>query len=160
MGKKKKSGKGNSWNGGGNSNSGGNSRNIGNSDGGGGKQRPYNVKLYNNNNYYWSHVQDLPSDHNSTNCSHQFPNHCTMATAMNTMAGNPKNQERTLWPSASSWPDIIPKRMHNQNGNGNQGGQQGNMMQELQKMQMQMGMNMMQQKQAAAQAQVPTQTPW
>ena len=76
------------------------------------------------------------------------------------MDGNPKNQECTLWPSASVWPEIIPKRLRNQNGNGNQGGQQGNMMQEIQKMQIQMGMNMMQQQQAAAQAQVPTQSPW
>ena len=71
-GKKKKSGRNNSLNSGGNSNSGGNdwnggdNSNIGehswnssNSRGGGGKQRPYNVKLYNNNNYCWSHGHDL-----------------------------------------------------------------------------------------------------
>ena len=49
--------------------------------------------------------------------------------------------------------------MRNQNDNVNQGGQQVNMMQELQKMQMQMGMSMMQQQQAATQSQVPTQIP-
>ena len=81
----------NRWNGGGNSNSRGKIWNRGNSGGGGGKQRPYNVKLYNNNNNCWSHGHDLPSDHNSTNCNHQFPNHCTMETATNTMAGNPNN---------------------------------------------------------------------
>ena len=151
--------RGNRWNGGGNINIGGNSWKSGNSGGGGGKHRPYNVKLYNNNNYCWSHGNDLPSDHNSTNCNHQCPNHCTMATATNNMAGNPKNQESTIWPSASGWPEITPRQLRNQNGNGNQGGQQGNMMKELQKMQMQMGMNMMKQQQAAAQAQVPTQTP-
>ena len=63
-GRKKKSDKGNNWNGGGNSNSGGNSWNGGNSDGGG-KQRPNNVKLFNNNNYCWSHGHNLPSNHNS-----------------------------------------------------------------------------------------------
>ena len=76
------------------------------------------------------------------------------------MAGNPKNQECTLWPSASGWPEIILKRMRNQNGNVNQGGQQENMIQELPKMQMQMGISMMQQQQAAVQAQVPNQIPW
>ena len=82
-----------------------------------------------------------------------------METETNTMSGNPKHQERTLWPSAVGWPEIIPRRLRNQNGNGNQVGHQGNMMQELQKIQMQIVMNMMQQQQAAAKAQVPTQTP-
>ena len=49
--------------------------------------------------------------------------------------------------------------MRNQNGNVNQGGQQGNMIQELQKMQIQMGMNMMQRQKAAAQAHIPNQRP-
>ena len=107
--RKKKYGKGDSWNGGGKTNSGGNSWNGGNSGGGGGgKQRPNNVKLFNNNNYCWSHEHDLPSDHNSATCNNQCPNHCTMETATDTMAGKPKHQERTLWPSASGWPELIP----------------------------------------------------
>ena len=108
-GRKKKSGRGNICNGGGNSNSGGNSWNSGNSGGGGGKHRPNNVKLFNNNNYCWSHRNDLPSDHNSATCNNQCPNHCTMATATNTMTGNTKNQERAIWPSTSGWTEIIPK---------------------------------------------------
>ena len=49
--RKKKSGKGNSWNCGGNSNSGGNIWNGDNSGGGGGNQFPINFKLFNNNDY-------------------------------------------------------------------------------------------------------------
>ena len=131
-GRKNKSVKGNSWNGGGNSNSVGNSWNGSNS-GGSGKQRPSNVKLFNNNNYFLSHGHDLPSDHSSATCNNQCPDHCTIKIATNTMAGNSKHQERTLWPGASGWPEIIPKQMCNQNGNGIQGGQQGNMMQEFQR---------------------------
>ena len=72
-GRKKKSVKGNSWNGGNNSNSGENSWNSGNSGNSGGKQRPNNVKLFNNNNYCWIHEHDLPSDHNSATCNKQCP---------------------------------------------------------------------------------------
>ena len=77
--------------------------------------RPAHVKLYNNDNYCWTHGHDLPRDHNSKTCNNRHANHNPNATKNNTMGGNPINAERTVWPQAAGYPEIVPKRFRQGN---------------------------------------------
>ena len=92
-----------------------NNANTNNNAAGNTNPRPAHVKLFNNDNYCWTHGHDQPSDHCSMTCMNRHPNHNQNATKQNTMGGNPANAERTVWPQKAGFPEIVPKRLRQQN---------------------------------------------
>ena len=102
--KKKKQSNNNGWTGYGNGNS-GNGNNNGNT-----ADRPPHVKLFNNDNYCWTHGHDLSGDHTSMTCFNRHCNHQAAAAKDNTMGGNPSGAEKTVWPRVAEFPEYVPKR--------------------------------------------------
>ena len=83
--KKKKNNRNNgTWTGYGNSNNANNNNNAACNT----NPRPAHVKLYNNDNYCWTHGHDQPGNHYSMTCMNRHANHNQNATKQNTMGGN------------------------------------------------------------------------
>ena len=108
-----------------------------NNNAGSTSDRPPHVKLFNNDNYCWTHGHDLSGDHNSMTCFNRHCNHQAAATKDNTMGGNPNGAEKTVWPRVAGFPEYVPKR--------NRGNQQQKWQQPAQQQQQQWGGNAMQQ---------------
>ena len=110
--------------------------------------RPPHVKLFNNDNYCWTHGHDLSGDHNGMTCLNRHCNHQAAATKDNTMGGNPSGAEKTVWPRVAGFPEYVLKR--------NRTNQQQQWQQPAQQQQQQWGGNAMQQQQQSC---MPTGQP-
>ena len=75
-----------------------NSRN-GKRNGGSDGDRPWNVRQFEGATYCWSHGHDTGPHNTSAMCTNRAQGHQAAATSTNTMGGNPKNAERTMYPS-------------------------------------------------------------
>ena len=113
--KKKKNNRNNGNNGGWTGYGNNNNANNNNTASGNSNPRPAHVKLYNNDNYCWTHGHDQPGDHCSMTCMNRHVNHNQNTTKQNTMGGNPVNAEPAVWPQKAGFPEIVPKRLRQQN---------------------------------------------
>ena len=75
------------------------------------RDRPANVKNYNNNNFCWTHGHDVADMHTSMSCKNPHCNHQVNATKQNPMGGNPAGIERTIWPQNAGYAALkFPRR--------------------------------------------------
>ena len=65
----------------------------------GSQRNPYRV--YENQNYCWTHGHHVEDDHTSATCTMPKPGHQFQATKMNTMGGTDAGSHKTIMPSQS-----------------------------------------------------------
>ena len=75
----------------------------------GSQKNPYRV--YENQNYCWTHGHHVEDDHTSATCTMPKPGHQFQATKTNTMGGSPAGSHKTIMPSQSGRPrNTRPQR--------------------------------------------------